>query len=181
MQGTIFTSFSDMVIEKMGMECWNGLLEQTKPTSNGIYTAGAQYNDNELLEMVKLLSEQSAIAVNDLLNAFGEYMFEALYQNSPTDLSSLNNLKDFLLAIDSVIHSEVKRVHPNAYLPSFKYHNSKNGDLILQYFSKRKLCYVAIGLIRGAAAKFSEKITISHPVCMHDGAKHCELIIHFEG
>jgi hypothetical protein len=181
MQGTIFTSFSEMVIEKMGMECWNDLLDKTKPDSNGVYTAGAQYNDNELIAMVKLLSEKSGIAINDLLNAFGEYMFDTLYENSPADLSSLTNLKDFLLAIDSVIHSEVKRVHPSAYLPSFKYHDSKNGDLILEYSSKRKLCYVATGLIRGAAAKFSEKITISHPVCMHNGADHCEIIIHFEG
>ncbi len=181
MQGSIFTAFSDMVIEKMGMACWNELLEQTKPASQGIYTAGEQYKDAELIEMVKLLSKKTDIAINDLLTAFGEYMFEGLYQNSPADLSSLTNLKDFLLAIDSVIHSEVKRLHPSAYLPSFKYHSSDNGDLTLEYCSKRKLCHVAVGLIRGAAAKFSEKITISHPVCMHKGADHCELIIHFEG
>ncbi|MEW6995111.1 heme NO-binding domain-containing protein [Colwelliaceae bacterium MEBiC 14330] len=181
MQGTIFTAFSDMVIEKIGMECWNELLDKTKPASQGIYTAGEQYKDGELIEMVKLLSKKTGIAINDLLTAFGEYIFETLYQNSPADLSSLTNLKDFLLAIDGVIHSEVKRVHPSAYLPSFKYHNSENGDLILEYSSKRKLCYLAVGLIQGAAAKFSEKISISHPVCMHKGADHCELIIHFQG
>jgi len=163
------------------MECWNDLIDKTKPSSKGVYTAGAQYSDAELISMVGLISEQSGIAINELLNDFGEYMFEDLYQNSPADLSSLTNLKDFLLAIDSVIHSEVKRVHPTAYLPSFEYHENQNGDLRLNYFSKRKLCFVATGLIRGAAKKFSEKINISHPVCMHEGDVHCELIIHFEG
>jgi len=181
MQGTIFTSFSDMVIEKMGMECWNLLLNQTNPDSSGVYTAGAQYDDAELLQMVTLLSQQSGIAINDLLDAFGEHMFEKLYQNSPTDLSSINSLKDFLLAIDTVIHSEVKRVYPHAYLPTFKYPSPDANELEMHYSSKRKLCFVATGLIRGAAKKFSEKIQIDHPVCMHDGADHCELIIQFQG
>ena len=179
MQGTIFTILSEMVIENMGMECWNDLLNKVSPHSKGVYTSGAQYQDSELVDMVKELSLQSELPINTLLSSFGEYMFEKLYEQSPTDLSSLTNLKDFLLAIDSVIHSEVKRVHPNAYLPTFEYHDEGNGDLILHYYSKRKLCYVAIGLIKGAAKKFSEEITILHPVCMHNGSQHCEFIIQF--
>ena len=181
MQGTIFTSFSDMVIEKMGMECWNNLLNKTSPESNGVYTAGAQYADTELIAMVKELSQQSGIEVDKLLDSFGEYMFETLYQNSPTDLSSITNLKEFILSIDSVIHSEVKRLHPSAYLPKFKYVKINEDTLELLYFSKRKLCFVATGLIKGAANKFAEQITITHPVCMHKGAEHCRLVIHFLG
>jgi hypothetical protein len=40
MQGSIFTSFSEMVIEKMGMAVWNDLLAKVRPTSEGIYTNG---------------------------------------------------------------------------------------------------------------------------------------------
>lgn len=181
MQGTIFTSFSDMVIEKMGMACWNDLLEKTCPESQGIYTEGAQYADAELIKMVEELSQQSGISIDILLDSFGEYMFDNLYKNSPTDLSSITNLKEFILSIDDVIHTEVKRVHPAAYLPTFKYFESDEHTLKLEYFSKRKLCFVATGLLKGAAIKFAEQISISHPVCMHNGADHCELIIHFKG
>ncbi len=181
MQGSIFTSFSEMVIEKMGMECWNELIYETQPASKGVYTAGAQYADSELVAMVVKLSSKTGTAVNELLGAFGEYTFGRLYQNSPADLSSLTNLRDFILAVDDVIHSEVKRVHPDAYLPTFEYFDIGNGDLKLHYFSKRKLCHVAIGLIRGAAVEFAEQIEITHPICMRDGSEHCELIIQFKG
>lgn len=181
MQGTIFTSFEEMVVESMGMECWNDLIDKTKPPSRGIYTTGAQYDDMELIKMVEALSLKSGIEISILLDTFGEHMFDKLYQNSPADLSSIGDLKSFILAIDSVIHSEVKRVHPSAYLPTFKYYERECGELELHYSSKRKLCFVATGLIKGAARKFAEKISITHPVCMHNGSDHCQLIIKFEG
>jgi hypothetical protein len=52
MQGSIFTAFSDMIVDKLGMEQWNELLEKTAPESQGFYTNGEQYADTELINMV---------------------------------------------------------------------------------------------------------------------------------
>lgn len=180
MQGSIFTAFSDMIIDQMGMEKWNELLEKTNPSSGGVYTSGAQYEDSELINMVVLLSEQTGIAVDDLIESFGTYVFDILYKNSGVDVSSIDNLKDFLLAIDNVIHVEVQRLYPNAYLPKFEYEEGNDGDLIMYYSSKRKLCAVSVGLIKGASIKFKEPVTISHPECMHHGAEKCKLIVKFD-
>ncbi|MBU2970864.1 heme NO-binding domain-containing protein [Pseudoalteromonas sp. C2R02] len=180
MQGSIFTAFSDMIIDQMGMEKWNELLEKTNPSSGGVYTSGAQYEDSELINMVVLLSEQTGIAVDDLIESFGTYVFDILYKNSGVDVSSIDNLRDFLLAIDNVIHVEVQRLYPNAYLPQFEYEEGNDGDLIMYYSSKRKLCAVSVGLIKGASNKFNEPVTISHPECMHHGAEKCKLIVKFD-
>ncbi|MDP2561649.1 heme NO-binding domain-containing protein [Psychrobium sp. 1_MG-2023] len=180
MQGSIYTAFSDMVIEQMGMESWNELIDETKPPSQGIYTAGEQYQDSELINMVVLLVEKTGLPIEQLLESFGEFLFDKLYKNSPADLSNIDNLRDFLLAIDSVIHVEVKRLHPQAYLPKFKYIEDRDDQLTLQYFSKRKLCHVSVGLIKGAANKFKQKIQLEHPICMHKGAKYCELVVIFK-
>ncbi|WDE10224.1 heme NO-binding domain-containing protein [Thalassomonas haliotis] len=180
MQGSIFTAFSDMVIEKMGMEQWNELLEKTQPVSQGIYTKGEQYEDSELVNMVVELSEKTGVAAEKLIEAFGIYLFDQLYAASPVDVSSIDNLRDFLLAIDQVIHVEVKRLHPKAYLPKFEYEQGENNDLIMYYSSKRKLCHASIGLIHGAAKKFNQGIAIDHPQCMHQGAECCKLIVHFK-
>lgn len=181
MQGSIYTAFSDMIIEKMGMEQWNELLEKTNPPSKGVYTSGQQYDDSELINMVVVVSEKTGIAVEKLVEAFGQFLFDSLYQSSPTDLSNIDNLRDFLLAIDKVIHLEVKRIHPNSHLPKFEYEDGDNGELIMYYSSKRKLCHASIGLIFGAAKKFDEAIEIAHPQCMHDGADCCKLIVSFKG
>jgi hypothetical protein len=130
-----------------------------------------------------LVSELSIITNIEppvLVRAFGEYLFIPLFNSNPTDLSHITNLKDFLLCIDGVIHKEVKRVYPKAYLPTFEYSETDNGDLLMFYQSKRKLCHLSVGLITGAAKHFEQKISIEHPVCMHNGADKCELVISFE-
>ncbi len=181
MQGSIYTAFSDMIIEQMGMEQWNELIEQTSPPSQGVYTSGEQYQDSELINMVQALSTKTGIATELLIEKFGRYLFNKLYDTSPIDISRLDNLKSFLLAIDNLIHVEVKRLHPKAYLPTFEYETIDENTLIMYYSSKRKLCHASIGLIFGAAEKFNEKISIEHPECMHQGATRCKLVIIFQG
>ncbi|MFT5851686.1 MAG: putative hydrocarbon binding protein [Colwellia sp.] len=180
MQGSIYTAFSEMVIEKMGMGVWNDLLAKVNPTSEGIYTNGMLYNDSEIVALVSALSKITKIDITTLIRSFGEYLFIHLYNNSPADLSHIDNLKDFLIYIDSVIHKEVKRVYPQAYLPTFDCTDSSDGDFVMFYYSKRKLCYLSEGLILSASKHFNQPITISHPECMHDGAEKCKLIISFK-
>ena len=180
MQGSIFTSFSEMVIEKMGMSVWNDLLDKVNPSSEGVYTNGMQYDDSEILAYVSELSDITQIDVSTLVRNFGEYLFIHLFNSSPANVSHIDNLKDFLTCIDGVIHKEVKRVYPDAYLPSFKYDETPDGDLIMFYKSKRKLCHLSEGLITGAANHFKQSISIKHPECMHDGAEKCKLVISFE-
>jgi predicted hydrocarbon binding protein len=181
MQGSIYTAFSDMIIENMGMEQWNELIEKTSPPSQGIYTSGEQYLDSELINMVGVLSTKTGIAIEQLIEQFGCYLFNILYDTSPVDISKIDNLKAFLLAIDNLIHVEVKRLHPKAYLPTFEYEEVGDNTLIMYYSSKRKLCHASIGLIYGAAEKFNEKISIEQPECMHEGAERCKLVINFQG
>lgn len=180
MQGSIYTTFSDMVIEKMGMPIWNELLEKVDPVSGGIYTKGMQYEDVEIKKLIAGLSEITKIDIQTLIKAFGEYLFIHLYNNSPADISHIDNLKDFLISIDGVIHKEVKRVYPSAYLPKFECDETTNGDLIMYYQSKRMLCHLSEGLILSAANHFDQKIVIAHPQCMHKGDEKCKLIISFE-
>ncbi|MDG1751470.1 MAG: heme NO-binding domain-containing protein [Thalassotalea sp.] len=180
MQGSIYTTFSEMIIEKMGMPVWNELLESVALESGGVYTSGVQYNDSEIMSLVSALSEKTKIDVPTLVKTFGEYLFIHLYKSSPASISHIDNLRDFLIAIDQVIHKEVKRVHPKAYLPNFEYDEGADNELIMFYQSKRKLCHLSEGLIISAAKHFHQKITIQHPECMHNGADKCKLIISFE-
>ena len=180
MQGSIFTSFSEMVIEKMGMSVWNELLEKVNPSSEGVYTNGMQYDDSEILAYVGELSTITQVDAPTLVRTFGEYLFIHLFNSSPAKVSHIDNLKDFLTCIDGVIHKEVKRVYPDAYLPSFKYDETPEGDLVMFYKSKRKLCHLSEGLITGAANHFKQSISIEHPECMHDGAEKCKLVISFK-
>lgn len=180
MQGAVFTAFSDMIIEKMGMEMLDDLIDITEPKSGGIYTAGGNYDDSELFNMVGALSQKTQIPAAELVRAFGQYLFKKLYDSCPTDISNIANLKDFLLSIDNVIHKEVKRLYPNAYLPSFSYEEQPDGALVMYYISERQLCELAEGLMIGASEHFGQPIDLAHPVCMHRGDKHCKIVVTFK-
>ncbi|MFC3121588.1 heme NO-binding domain-containing protein [Agaribacter flavus] len=180
MQGAIFTAFSDLVIEQQGMGAWDEILDNVQPASGGIYTRGQQYDDNELFALVGALAEKTGLPATDLVRAFGKFLFGKLYSNMPPNIEHISDLKEFLISIDSVIHVEVQRIHPDAYLPKFEYTETPEGDLVMYYASKRKLCHAAEGLILGAAEQFQRKVTISHPECMHQGDERCKLIISIE-
>jgi predicted hydrocarbon binding protein len=180
MQGSIFTAFSELVIEQQGMAAWDEMLDKVQPASDGIYTKGQQYDDDELFALVGALAEKTGLPAPDLVRAFGQFLFGKLYANMPPNVGEIDNLRDFLLAIDSVIHVEVQRIHPDAYLPTFEYADTEDGDLVMYYESKRKLCHAAEGLILGAAAQFERQVNILHPECMHEGAERCKLVIQFK-
>ena len=180
MQGSIFSFFSDMVVEKLGIIVWEELLDDVKPSTEGVYTTGAQYEDGELFSLVGALSEKTGIPVNDLVYQFGVYLFGRLYDASPTPLKEVKSCKELIKMVDSVIHVEVKRLYPDAYLPMFRYEKETENGLTLIYQSKRKLCRLCEGLLQGAASHFDATLTIDHPVCMHKGSDHCELHLSFE-
>lgn len=180
MQGIIFTALSDMVIERLGIEVWDQLLDEAQLPSQGVYTSGGRYDDTELLRLVGLLTARTGIPAPDLVRSFGEFLFAKLYASLPPNLQQCTDLRQFLLAIDGTIHKEVKRVYPDSYLPSFVCDDSNPQQLTMQYRSMRQLCHAAEGLIAGAAVQFGSHVSIEHPVCMHQGAEHCTLIVKFD-
>jgi hypothetical protein len=44
------------------------------------------------------------------------------------------------------------------------------------YTSPRRMCALAVGIGKGLATQFHEKILINQPVCMHKGADRCEIL-----
>ncbi|MCO7223736.1 heme NO-binding domain-containing protein [Pleionea sp. CnH1-48] len=179
MQGSIFIALSDLVTEKFGLELWDRILTEVAPESGGAYTSVMRYNEKELFAIAQKLSDITEIALPDLIKVFGEYLFSSLYSSMPGDVDVDSGLKVFLLQVDSVIHKEVLRLHPEASLPSFTYTDEKPDELVMHYQSPRKLCFLSEGLLEGAAKQFGEPITITHDICMHKGDAQCDINIYF--
>ncbi len=177
MKGIVFNLLGDMVEEQFGLEAWDAILD--KAGSDGIFVATETYSDEALLALVAAGSEISGIAVPDLVRAFGRYMIPRFRESYGIFFEGHQDLKAFLLTVDSVIHVEVRKLYPEAGLPEFSYQNESDDQMTMTYRSPRKLCDLAIGLIEGAAAHFEEKCTINHDVCMHKGADRCELHLGF--
>lgn len=180
MKGIVFNILADMVIEQMGMETWDDLLEQADLPSGGAYTSGGLYDDSELFTLVGAISAHTGLPAQDLVRAYGKFAFPRLAERSPVPIEpDKMALKDFLLSLNAVIHTEVKKLYPDADLPTFGFEQPDAQTLVMVYDSHRKLCALCEGLIEGASEFFDTEVSITQPQCMHEGAENCRLVVQF--
>ena len=178
MKGAVFTILEDMVLDRFGLDTWDAMLEHAKPASEGVYTAGDTYSDGELFSLVGALSQLTGAPVPDLVRAFGEYtlhQFASLYPAMFEDVDA----RGLLRQVDDVIHVEVRKLYPDAALPTFDYVDTGADRLVMLYRSPRRLCTFAEGLIEGTARHYGVDIATAHPRCMHHGDDHCRLELTF--
>lgn len=179
MKGIVFTVLNEMIEKKFGMEFWDSLLVSTG--HEGAYTAAASYPDEEILSLVSSLSQQTRIPANDLVKAFGEYLFEAFVRQYPTLFQNRLTAKEMLKSVDGIIHVEMKKLHPEATLPKFDYEEPSDDTLVMIYRSERKLCPLVEGLLTGTAKHFDTQISFLQTRCIHQGNSHCRFELTFGG
>jgi len=177
MKGIVFTTFNDMVENKVGIDVWESILDAVKPESKGIYTSVEDFPDEELIAMVTELSVLTNTPVYELVKAFGQYLFHTLAFKHAVFVENKPDFIEFLKSIEDVIHKEVKKLYPNPNLPSLKWEQHDDKSLSLYYKSPRKLCHLAEGLIKGAAEHYQVEYNMGHDPCMHDGSDHCHFKI----
>lgn len=177
MKGEVFIAFNQMVEDNIGIDSWELLLEKVQPESKGIYTSVEAYADEELFAFVAALSEMTQTPQAQLIEAFGCYLFDALNNKHPIFTQQQPGFFGFIDSIDKVIHQEVKKLYDTENLPSLQCQGLSSSQLLVNYQSPRKLCFLAEGLIRGAAKHYQVDYSLDHRQCMHDGAESCEFLI----
>ena len=173
MKGAIFIGFSEFVEKKYGLAVWLQTVEACKLNSNGEYLSTDLYDDDEFNALIAKLSQTLNKPESEIKQEFGQQFFSTLMSIAKVHVEDIDNLFDFLIAVDKVIHIEVKKADPLAYTPALFYDAPSQDTLIIRYSSKRKMCHFAEGLILGAADHFKQEITLSQQVCMCKGDKHC--------
>lgn len=164
MKGIIFTEFLTMVEKKFDLDMVDEILESEKLSSGGAYTAVGTYDHKEMNILVTKLSEKTGIALPQLLQAFGEYLFTTLANAYPHFLKNAKGLIDFLMSIENYIHMEVLKLYPDAELPKFQSNLLDPNTLELIYQSERHYGDLAHGLILGAIQYYQDGELISKEI-----------------
>ncbi|MBU2893645.1 heme NO-binding domain-containing protein [Colwellia sp. D2M02] len=173
MKGSVFNGFEAYIEQEYGLHIWQQVIENTALESNGIYLGSETYEDQELFSLLDELANLTDCTANDIQRSFGCFFFQTLFSLTIEHISNVDNLFDFLKAVDDVIHVEVKKADPAAYTPAFFYDSPKENILVMRYVSKRGMCYFAEGLILGAAKHFNTPVQISQSKCVHCGDDYC--------
>lgn len=171
MKGIVFTEFLEMVEEKFGYEVVDQIIEESKLPSGGAYTSVGTYSHAEMVQLLTGLSQKTNKDVPSLLKAFALYFFDTLEKNYPQFLERANGAFDFLESIENYIHVEVKKLYPDAELPTFETKMVADNSLEMIYTSERAMADFAEGLMERAIAYYGEKVTIARKKLREDGKR----------
>jgi hypothetical protein len=160
MKGIVFSEFLRMVDETYSIETSERLLETVPLPSGGAYTSVGTYDSREMVALLTGLSEITAIPAPDLLRGFGRHLLKRFAETFPEFFEGVTSVFDFLPSVESYVHLEVKKLYPDAELPSFTCVSPEPGRLEMTYRSLRNLPDLAEGLILGTIEHFGESIDV---------------------
>jgi len=174
MKGIIFTSFATFVEQEYSLLHWQSLLDTVTTESAGVYISTKQYPDSELMALINQLATDVDTTLDNLERAFGRWCFPHLYKMASDITRDVDGFYNYLLAVDSLIHVEVRKLYPGAQTPKVTT-NMDDNKIVVRYSSPRKLCYFCEGLLLSCAEHFNLKLSIEQSLCMHRGDEYCEL------
>lgn len=171
MKGIVFTEFLDLVEDKFGLEMVDRIISQSELESNGIYTAVGTYKFSEMLQLLQNLSTNTNIEIDDLLLVYAEHFFSVLEDSYAGLLSTYKDPIDMLASIENHIHVEVKKIYPDAELPTFLVESKTKNSLVMVYKSSRAMHHFGLGLMNKTFEHFNSKATILLEKIKEDGTE----------
>jgi hypothetical protein len=161
MKGIVFTELIDMIDKRFGEAVLENTLTDAALVHGGAYTSVGSYPAEELIQIVAALSKRVDTPVPELVITFGVYLFGRFTQLYSGFFQGSLDLFNFLELVDSYIHVEVRKLYPDAELPSFETSRPDPRTLHMIYRSRHNFATLAEGLLLGAIAYFGEKVSLS--------------------
>ena len=171
MKGIIFNVVQQVVTDAHGEDTWDALLDAAG--LDGAYTSLGSYPDEHLFRLVAAAASALGQPPDQILRQLGEGAIPVLAEKYPIFFADHTSTRTFLLTLNDVIHKEVCKLYPDAQVPTFAFDDSDSEVLHIFYHSRRKLCALAEGFIRGTATHFGERAILAQTECMQHGAARC--------
>jgi hypothetical protein len=160
MKGVVFTELLDMVEERFGFDLADEMIESSDLPSGGAYTSVGTYDHRELQALIVSLARLTGTPAPQLLHAFGGHLLDHFAAWFPHFFAATSDAFDFIESVDRHIHVEVRKLYPDAELPSFRTLHRDQGRLVLEYRSCRPFAALAEGLLLASARHFRTPVTL---------------------
>lgn len=172
MKGIVFVEFLQLVEEQHGLQLLDAVIEQADLGHDGAYTAVGTYHHSEMIKLVQALSDLSGVPVNDALRAYGQYLLAVFTKSYPEFFSGISSSIAFLSSVNDHIHVEVRKLYPDAELPSIQIEMLSANEANVSYRSSRPLAYLALGLVEGCLDYFDDGHVAEMTDC-DEGCTYC--------
>lgn len=161
MKGVVFTELLEMAEARFSLAVVDKMITKAAPASGGHYTSVGTYPTEELVALLAELSAQTGVAVPVLLKEFGGHLLRRFVQGHPAFFQSAPTAFALLSSVEGYIHVEVKKLYPDAELPSILCVADGPNKLVVTYRSPRRMADLAEGLMTACAEHYRERIALS--------------------
>jgi hypothetical protein len=162
MKGRVFTELFEHVEKRYGFDMVDDIIDAAKLSHDGVYTSTGSYPFEEMVSLIMALVAATEQSLPAVLEPFGTHCFESWVSYAPQYFSRDRKLFDILEGIDEFHEVEVRKLYPDAELPSFVPETRSAKALTLGYYSCKPLAPLALGVIRGAAAHVEQEVVLRH-------------------
>ncbi|SFU27504.1 Haem-NO-binding [Pustulibacterium marinum] len=171
MKGIVFTEFLELVEDKFGLEMVDTIITESDLESGGVYTSVGTYEFSEMLQLLQSLNSHTGIPIDDLLLVYAEHFFSVLKKSYPQFLVMYSDPIEMISSIESHIHVEVRKIYPDAELPTFEVVEKSKKALTMIYKSSRSMHYFGLGLMKQTFKHFNTNATILVEKIKEDGTE----------
>lgn len=147
MKGIVFTEFLEMVEQRDSLAMAQQVIDDAALPHAGGYTAVGTYPPGEMVRMVQAYGQHANQPAAAVLRHFGRHLFTSFERQFPDFIREVTGPLELLESVDQRIHGEVRKLYPDAELPSFDCHRPDPDVLEMVYRSTRGLADLAQGLI----------------------------------
>jgi len=171
MKGVMFTSFLAWVEATRGLSATDALLLEAEPSlsTGGAYTAVGNYPFTEFTVLVDELALSEGTPAEEIMREFGVAAFSQFGALHPSWVEAMPDLYSLLSQIESMIHTEVRKLYAESRPPLIDAWREDDGSITVTYSSHRGLVSLCQGLIEGAARHYDEDCDVSVVSERHDG------------
>jgi len=155
MHGSMFVLLKRFVESTFDYSTWVKLLEEAGVEHTG-FRLQDMYPTHEIFAIVSKLSELTGQPIYELFEQFGEFMVPDLMMMYQKYLQPEWRTYEMVLHTEEAMHGAVRREHSHANPPILLVTKVGDKQLIIDYYSKRRMAGVAMGIVKGIAKYFDE-------------------------
>ena len=153
--GSIFFLLKKYVDKSITSFSWEMLMTDAK-ISEHIFEVTQSYPLADMNAIIDAASKKTSISPNQLKENFGEFMVPDLFRLYANYLRPEWKTFDVLINTEKVMHGAVRNLNSSAEPPILNVNKVHEKLLIIDYYSKRRMGALAVGIIKGIAKFYKE-------------------------
>lgn len=177
--GVILLGFQNFVRERLGEELWH-TVRKDAGIGDRVYLPAQSYPGEDLYALVSSVSRLSGMSTPLVLESFGDTLASDLLRVYGGLLDPKWRMLDVLVHSEQLVEQMAQRIGEIATPSPLAGRWGKDGEVLLVYQSRLKLCALIKGIVRGLGANLEQPVVFEELRCMHAGSTACELSVKLE-